>query len=46
MTEEIQETYPDAEEGSYHLIAEERETIISWNDEDRAANDKETTLEI
>ncbi len=35
MTEELQETYPDAEEGSYHLVAEERETIISWNDEDR-----------
>ena len=35
MIKEIQETYPDAEEGSYHLTAEERETIISWNDEDR-----------
>ena len=33
--EEIQEAYPDAEEGSYHLTAGERETIISWNDEDR-----------
>jgi hypothetical protein len=34
-TEEIQETYPESEEGSYHLVAEERETIISWNEEDR-----------
>ena len=34
----MQETYPDVEEGSYHLTAEERETIISWNDEDRDNN--------
>jgi len=34
-TEEIQETYPESEEGSYYLTAEERETIISWNEEDR-----------
>jgi len=33
--EEIQEKYPDIELGSQHLVAEERETIISWNDEDR-----------
>ena len=32
---EIQEKYPDTELGSQHLVAEERETIISRNDEDR-----------
>ena len=35
MIEETIETYPEAEDGSYSLAAEERETIISWNDEDK-----------
>ena len=34
-TKEVQEIYPNAEEGSQFLTAEERETIISWDDEDR-----------
>ena len=36
MTEEIQETYPDDEAGEYSLTQEERETVISWADDDRA----------
>lgn len=34
-TEEIQEKYPDTKQGSRFLTAEERETIIGWDDEDR-----------
>ena len=35
MNKNIQEIYPDAEAGSHHLTSEERETIISWCDEDK-----------
>jgi len=35
MKKEIK-TYPESDKGSQSLEPEERETIISWNDEDRA----------
>jgi len=35
--EEVQETFPDEKEGMCSLLSEERETIISWNDEDKGS---------
>jgi len=35
MNEKIIETYPESANGSQSLEAEERETIISWNDDDK-----------
>lgn len=34
MVEEIEETYPDDDSGSHSLSAEERETLISFADDD------------
>lgn len=36
MVEEIEENYPDDDTGSCSLTQEERETVISWADDDRA----------